>query len=329
LTGPRGSGKTVLLNALEDTARAAGWIVVSDSVHPGLIDDLTNVALPALLAHYDSGKTASHVTGVSAGVLGVSASVSRSVTDLHPAGVSFRSQLTELATLAGNQGQGVFLALDEVHRGELKDLEVLFHALQHAFREGLPVAFAGAGLASAIQSLLSTDGLTFLRRARRYPLGDVARPLVAVALREPIALAGRSISDAAIDLALDAVQGYPFLIQVVGYELWAVDPATATIDVRQARTALPRAAEAARQLVFEPIMADLSEVDRRFLRAMADDPADPTPVTAIVARLGVSRAYASRYRARLIEAEVIEPAERGHLRFAVPFFREYLRSTAT
>jgi hypothetical protein len=190
----------------------------------------------------------------------------------------------------------------------------------------LPVAFAAAGLASGVQRLLSTEGLTFLRRARRFALGDVPRPFVATALREPITVAGRSISDAALDIALDTIQGYPFLVQVVGYELWGVDPAAPLIDVRQARAAVPRSKEVARQLVFEPIMADLSPADRKFLRAMAQAEGEPVALSGIVERLGVTHSHASRYRARLIAAEVIEPDGRGYVRFAVPFFREYLRS---
>ena len=34
-TGARGSGKTVLLNEVEDRAQAAGWLVVSETATPG------------------------------------------------------------------------------------------------------------------------------------------------------------------------------------------------------------------------------------------------------------------------------------------------------
>ena len=34
-TGARGSGKTVMLNAAEDLARAEGWLVVSETASPG------------------------------------------------------------------------------------------------------------------------------------------------------------------------------------------------------------------------------------------------------------------------------------------------------
>jgi hypothetical protein len=57
---------------------------------------------------------------------------------------------------------------------------------------------------------------------------------------------------------------------------------------------------------------------------MAQDAADPSAIAAITARLGGNNV--SPYRARLIAAEVIEPAGRGRICFALPGLRGYLRS---
>ena len=48
LTGARGSGKTVLLNALEDEARSRGWRVVSETAHEGLVRRLIDDRLVPL-----------------------------------------------------------------------------------------------------------------------------------------------------------------------------------------------------------------------------------------------------------------------------------------
>ncbi|HAS10214.1 MAG TPA: ATP-binding protein, partial [Acidimicrobiaceae bacterium] len=48
LVGARGSGKTVLLNALEDAARSQGWIVFSETATPGLVDRLVHDRLGPL-----------------------------------------------------------------------------------------------------------------------------------------------------------------------------------------------------------------------------------------------------------------------------------------
>jgi hypothetical protein len=44
--------------------------------------------------------------------------------------------------------------------------------------------------------------------------------------------------------------------------------------------------------------------------------------------MGVDANYASQYRARLIEAGVIESAGHGRVTFTVPYLRDYLREHA-
>ncbi|MDR1118349.1 MAG: ATP-binding protein [Bifidobacteriaceae bacterium] len=324
-TGSRGMGKTVLLNALENAARDAGWVVISEAARPGLLAELTATTLPALLASRAGRAARGTVTGVSASVLGFGGSVTREAPTPNAVQPSFRSQLTELAIALGAQGGGVFFTMDEAHRSERSELRTFFQVIQHAFREGLPVAVASAGLPWAVEAVLRDDVLTFLRRAQRWNLGPVPDQLVASALREPIIAAGRSISRPALDLAVATVRGHPFLIQSVGYELWDAVPEKEAIGLAEARAAVPRAARAASRLMHEPILADLSPVERRFARAMADVGTDAVPVDAVARALGVSRGYASKYRARLIAAEVIEPAGRGLVRFAVPLLGEHLR----
>ncbi|WPF66335.1 MULTISPECIES: hypothetical protein [unclassified Corynebacterium] len=40
ITGPRGTGKTVMLNALEDVARSEGWLHLSETATAGLLERL-------------------------------------------------------------------------------------------------------------------------------------------------------------------------------------------------------------------------------------------------------------------------------------------------
>jgi len=54
----------------------------------------------------------------------------------------------------------------------------------------------------------------------------------------------------------------------------------------------------------------------------------PSKMADIQQRLGVDVNYASQYRLRLIAAELIHPTRRGHVDFALPYLREYLREHA-
>ncbi|MDR0594618.1 MAG: ATP-binding protein [Bifidobacteriaceae bacterium] len=324
ITGPRGTGKTVLLNALEAVARQTGWQVISETVQPNLAEILTTASLPLALAAADPDGADSRVTGVSASVLGIGGSVTRQVSERYPVQPGLRQQLELLAHLLKNRHSGVFVALDEVHRSEITELTPLFHAIQHCLRQGLPVAFAAAGLPSAIADLLNADVLTYLRRAERFTLGALPAPVIGPAILEPFARAGRSIEEPALDLAVGAVQGYPFLIQVVGFELWEAAAGSQSVGVEVAQTAVGRAQRTAGRLVHEPALRDLSAADRAFLSAVARLSGETVRVSEVAAALGATRDHASKYRARLIAAQVIEAAGRGQIRFAIPFLREYL-----
>jgi hypothetical protein len=80
-------------------------------------------------------------------------------------------------------------------------------------------------------------------------------------------------------------------------------------------------------LVYEPALAGASAIDRTFLLAMTKDDG-PSKLADIQERLGVDVNYASQYRRRLIAAELIEPSSHGHVDFALPYLREYLRDEA-
>ena len=154
----------------------------------------------------------------------------------HPIGVGLRSEIAELASLVEG---GILFTLDELHRPRSPELSIFCAEIQHAFREELPVAFAGAGLPKAVDELLAGDDdpITFLRRAERPVLGSVDLSDVMTALRQPIEEGGRRIGDEALRRFADATRdqqdagGYPFLIQLVGYHAWNQDRGREEITV--------------------------------------------------------------------------------------------------
>lgn len=328
LTGVRGSGKTVVLNACEDTATERGWAVLSETTRPGLVDELTRTRLPELLARAVDHPRTSTVTQVNVLAAGFGGGVTRQRADRYPVAASLRSQLTELADLMGARGAGVLVSLDEVHREATEDLRAIAQTVQHLFREGRQVAFVAAGLPSAVETVLNDAVLTFLRRAERFTLGPVSPAEVELGLRAPIENAGRRITEEALDIAAAGTHGYPFLVQLVGYQTWAIAPDTVVIDAQQARSGVARAVQRVGRLVHEPALAGLSEVDRAFLVAMAQD-TGPSRMADITGRMGVTSGYASQYRLRLISAELIIPAGHGRVAFALPYLAEYLRGRPT
>ncbi|MGK2876502.1 MAG: ATP-binding protein [Nocardioides sp.] len=325
VTGLRGTGKTVMLNAYEDVAGAEGWMVISETATPNLIDRITHEHLPRLLSEVDPRQTESRLTGVS---LPGGFGADREVSERHTPRPGLRSQLNLLTDLLAERGSGgVLITVDEVHRKGLNDLRELGTTIQHAFRERRNVAFVGAGLPSAVDDLLSDEVSTFLRRADRRHLRTVRPEEVAAAIAVPVREAGRDITPDALQVAVAGTGGYPFMIQLVGLHAWRADSTAATIDVDQARRGVDQARRKVGQLVHASALADLSDVDRSFLAAMAHDDG-PSRMADIAARLGVDATYAGQYRLRLIAAEVIEPRGHGLVDFTLPGLRDYLREHA-
>jgi hypothetical protein len=326
-TGARGSGKTVMLNEAEDQARQRGWLVISETATAGLTDRLVRTHLPMLLAEHGPAKKRRTLSGLSAPAGLGSLNWDTAVEGAAPA-PTLRSLIDELTELLAKRDTGLLITVDEIHRQLASELRELGATVQHAFREQREVAIAMAGLPAAISDLLADDVITFLRRADRHSLGAVPLPDVRQALREPIAAAGRQISAPALEAAAKATRGYPFLIQLVGYQIWRQHPGEREITATDVAEGVIAARRRMGTLVYEPALAEASDVDGAFLHAMARDEG-ASRIAVIAARLGVSANYANQYRQRLISAQLIRPAGRGQVDFAVPYLREHLRERAT
>lgn len=328
LTGTRGSGKTVLLNALEDQARQRGWAVVSQTARPGMLAEMVDTRLPRAAIDALGQHQNSTITGASATVFGVGASITRNLnTDAGP-DPDLRDRLFHLADTMDQTNQaGVLISIDEVHRSALDDLRVIAQEVQHAFREGRQVAFISAGLPESVSDLLNEHVLTFLRRAERYTLGPVDDSDVADALATPITRLGHHITDEALEIATAGTGGYPYLIQTVGYESWRLARDGTTITAEHARTGVESARRRVGRLVHDPTLAALSAIDKSYLVAMAVDEG-PSRTGDIAHRIGQTPQYAGTYRKRLLAHGIITSPRHGYVDFTLPYLREYLREHA-
>ncbi|MGM1029227.1 MAG: AAA family ATPase [Actinomycetota bacterium] len=320
IRGLRGIGKTVLLNAIEDAARRAHWFVISETARLDLVHSLTHTVLPRLLRDHDPQGRTRHIVG--AGLSG--ASLSTQVADEHQPDQDLRDQLTRLCTLASDQGLGVLITLDEIYGDVVDQVRPLTIALQHLQREELDVAFVGAGLPVGLDEVLQDKGTTFLRRATLIDLDSLTLEETLRALREPIATAGRTIADDALEQAALASRGYPFLVQAIGSFAWEASPEDTAITLAAVRSAARRAHRTMGSNIHAPSLSRLSPTDRTFLAAMAHDEG-PSRLGEVANRMGVDTKYASVYRQRLITAGLIDGAEWGKVEFALPYLRDYLR----
>ena len=322
--GARGTGKTVMLNKAEELARTRGWMVISEVATPGLIDRLTKVRLPEILSAIHSEKK-THLTGMTL-PLGIGGATWTTTGPDIP--LDFRTQLIQATSALAERGIGLLITIDEVHYKQIADLREFGSAVQFAFRQKQAnFAFVGAGLPRTVSSVLSDSVLTFLQRADRHMLGPVGTSDIEHAIREPIEANGRQIDPSALAEAASATGGHPFLIQLIGRHIWRQHPEQVVITMSDVRSGVTSALKRVGSLVFAPDLAGLSDIDRSFLVAMAQD--DGVSRTAdLCERLGVDVTYGGQYRLRLIESGLIKPTRHGEVEFVQPSLRGYLREHA-
>ena len=320
-SGPRGVGKTVMLNAVAEQVQADHqWLVINETATPGFLGRLSRSAGRLL----DPEPAHRHVTNVSLPVVGGGLGFSSPAEE--PVTADFRQVISLLLEQCATHETGVLITLDEVHSTGRQELAQFAAAVQHLIREEREVAVALAGLPAAVNELLNDNLTTFLRRADRHDLGDVPLDEAATSLEATISDNGRTIESAALALIAQATGGYPYMIQLVGYHVWrkasgsTITTAAAISGIEQARMRLG-------SLVHAPALRDLSEVDRTFLVAMSHDDG-PSRTADVARRMARDTRYASVYRARLIAAGIIAPASYGSVDFALPYLREYLRQHA-
>ena len=318
IVGPRGVGKTVALEAAARVAESEGWIVVSVTPSSDMLDEMLDVALERTAHLRDL--PARSITGAS--VAGVSLSVSSPAPEREP---GWRVQMERILTLVESHETGLFFTIDEMSDTH-ESLQIFGKRFQHFRREGRSVALAVAGLRLNIDAFEALKDTSFIRRAQPQELGNVPIFAVRNALRSTFEDNGKHFDPEALRMAADATEGYPFLIQLVGYHTWRLSQSE-TVTVKD----VERGAAAARRRIGDTVhtsaMADLSTLDKTFLVKMAVDEG-PSRMGDITARAKWSSQQSNVYRTRLIRAGMIRPAGHGLVQFAVPGLREYLQEHA-
>jgi hypothetical protein len=314
-TGTRGIGKTVMLNEVEDLYLKAGWVRISLTATSSLLGSLHGAVLSLLDAQAPGPRR--RLTGVSLPG-GVGAAWENAPVDA----ADLRAAVNALLDALGPD-RGLLVTIDEVHGGARNDMREVAALGQHLVREDRQFALALAGLPSSVSNLLSDHVLTFLRRAERHTLRSLHVDEVEDALRSTIEANGRTIDDGACVAAASATQGYPFLVQLVGYQVWRATPRKRLTDTDVDKGVVV-AKQRLRELVHETALNDLSEVDRDFLAAMAVDDG-PSRIADVATRLGRNSQYANTYRGRLMAAGIIESPARGRVDLSIPYLRETLR----
>jgi hypothetical protein len=353
LTGLRGVGKTVLLNALRSQAIARLWGTGKIEARPEQslrrpLAAALHMAARELAPRHRAPDRVDRFLGVLKSFALRAAGAGAKMRDRWQPGIDVPAVtgradsgdieidlvelLTDAAELASDVGTGVALFIDEMQDLGATDVSALCAACHELSQSGAPLIVVGAGLPHLPATLSAAK--SYSERLFRYQRIDrLDRAAADHALAAPAAREEVRYQPKALDVLYETCGGYPYFVQAYGKATWDHAPRS-PITADDVRMAQP-AADAELAVGFFGSRYDrATPAEREYLRTMASlsqaagdsDDADVAVPTAEVAR-ALSRRPASLSPARdaLIKKGLIYSGERGTVAFTVPHFGRYLR----
>lgn len=340
MTGLRGVGKTVLLNAFADLAREARWEVVEfeASKHDdGQFRQTMASLLRSALLQVSPRKRWSDRARRAAEVLtsfsmNMSAEGTWSMTwDVEPAeGLADHGDLTldltdvllALGEAVQEHGRGLAILIDEVQFLRAAQLEALIQALHKTVQRRLPITFVGAGLPQIAE--LAGDAKSYAERLFRFPeIGSLGPEDAREALIRPAEIEDASFSEDAIELALEITKGYPYFIQELGYQVWEIAPGP-VIDADDVDAAREGYLAKLDQSFFRVRLDRTTTLQTAYLRAMAELGPLPQKAADVARVLHRESTQLGPTRAELIDMGLLYTPEHGYAAFTVPDFDQFM-----
>ncbi len=362
LTGLRGVGKTVLLNALRSAAVRKGWGTgklearpdqrlrrpLSSALHQAVrelghpqADDVDHVlGVLRSFAQRDAGSDAKLRERWSPGI---DAAPVRGRADSGDIEIDLVELLSDVGGLASDVGKGVAVFIDEMQDLGPDDVSALCAACHEISQSGLPLIVVGAGLPH-LPAVLSASKSYSERLFRYQRIDRLDRAAADRALTAPAAEEEAEFEPAALTAMYAATGGYPYFIQAYGKTAWDLAPRS-PITAEDVAVAAP---EAERELAvgfFGSRYERATPGERDYLRAMADaagadahqaaggaageaDVVGSVATAEVAAVLGKRPQSLSPARDSLLKKGLIYSGERGRIAFTVPHFGRYLRANA-
>jgi len=347
LTGLRGVGKTVLLNALRGLAVNRAWGTGKLEARPD-----QSLRLPLAQAVHAAVREVAHrhrdpdrVDAV-AGVVKSFAlrtrledrkgirwqpptdvPATRGRADSGDLELDMTELFSDVADLARDLGVGVSLFIDEMQDISLPELAALCGACHEISQQGAPLVVVGAGLPHLPVALAASK--SYAERLFRYVVVDrLPRDMADRALLVPAGTEDVDYEPAALDELYRLTDGYPYFVQAYGKVTWdvAVESPIRVADVREAS---PEAEGELAVGFFGARYDRATPAERDYMRAMAGLGAnndDGSVTTAQVAEgLGRKPQSLSPARDGLIKKGLVYSSERGTVAFTVPHFGKFLR----
>lgn len=334
LQGVRGTGKTVLLNAMRDRAINQGWDWVKIELNKS--SPLSSDVLYEVRALLLQMKPSKRLAGAVRSALSVVKSFSLTLpgdfkvsievdptpgkADSGNLARDLTDVFSQLGELERERHSGLVFLVDELHLASQQDYEALIVALHEFSQSGLPVTLVGAGLPQL--PALSRTAKTYAERLfLPIEVGALTPEDSRAALVVPAKRANVSYTAEALEMIIADTGGYPYFLQEYGKFAWnvATRPTITATDVSAASAMVQRHLDST---FFRTRLSVTAKYEQEYLLAMAALGPGPHKSKAISQRY---KGSSGKPRASLIEKGLLYSPTYGETAFSVPQLDAFLR----
>lgn len=342
MTGLRGVGKTVLLNAMERMATREGYRTVSIEAYEDkplallLIPQLRRILfdLNRLAGAGDKVRRAiavlkSFIGGVKITIgdveFGLDIDPEQGAADSGDLEIDLPNLFAAVGDAAKERQSAVALLIDEIQYLRSAELSALIMAMHKMQQRQAPLLLIGAGL--PILPGMAGESKSYAERLFSFPdIGPLSKDESVRAIKEPLEAAGEAIEAKALQEIFRLTQGYPYFLQEWGYQVWN-HAECSPITVRMVQETTLDVERRLDENFFRVRFNRLTPREKKFLRAMAQMGAGPYRTADIADALNVKITTLGPVRASLIKKGMIYSPAHGDMAFTVPLFDEFMRRT--
>ena len=337
MLGLRGVGKTVLLNAAEDSADAGGHhVIIIEAPEGERLPTLLVPQLRRLVSRFSRTERAREQARKAMRALGGFAKAFKVTYGDFEFGVDVDLDLADSGNLeldlpelfvavgraAKSAGASVVLLIDEVQYLEKQDFAALIVALHRVSQKGLPILFLGSGLPQVAG--LAGDAKSYAERLFEYlRVGPLAQSAAFDAITRPAAERDVAYTGEALAEIYRETRGYPYFLQEWGRHAWNA-AASSPIGIEDVRVANDLALRRLDDGFFNVRFDRLTPKEQQYLHAMALLGAGPHKSGDIAERMDSTVQSVGSARRSLIAKGMIYSPMHGYTAFTVPLFDKFM-----
>lgn len=340
MTGLRGVGKTVLLNAVESIAKKQEYRTI-------FIEAVEGKSLAILLSRYlkkllfeldaiagvgDKAKRAiavlkSFVGAVKLKVgdfdIGIDIEPQVGAADSGDLEVDLSNLFIAVAEAALERNTAVLLLIDEIQYFDTKELGALIMAMHKLQQLQLPLALIAAGL--PILPALAGESKSYAERLFSFPnIAALSKKDSFSALQDPVKKESVEFDDDALEEIYRLAKGYPYFLQEWGYQTWN-QALSSPIGLEVVKTASDTVIKRLDDNFFRVRFDRLTPKEKEVLRAMAEFGNSGCRTSDVAEKLKWKISTLSPARDSLIKKGMIYSPSHGDLAFTVPLFDEFMK----